>query len=73
VVEEAAAKIAADGPDAVTVNEACSGDIARSAEETGYDYGFTTVMYRGAPLTCTKPEGRGRQRHPGGREHHCQR
>lgn len=59
VVEEAVAKIEADRPDAVTVNEACSGDIARIAEETGYDYRFSTVMYRGAPLACTKPEGRG--------------
>jgi hypothetical protein len=59
VVEEAVAKIEAHAPDAVTVNEACSGDIARIAEETGYDYRFATVMYRGAPLECTKPEGRG--------------
>lgn len=59
VVEEAVANIAAEGPEAKTVNEACSGDIARIAEETGYDYRFTTVMFRGAPLPCTKPEGRG--------------
>ncbi|WP_411374683.1 endonuclease/exonuclease/phosphatase family protein [Arthrobacter sp. MPF02] len=59
VVDEAAAKIETTGPDAVTVNEACSGDIARIAEGTGYDYRFATVMYRGAPLECTKPGGRG--------------
>lgn len=59
VVDEAVGKITAESPDAVTVNEACSGDIARVAAETGYDYRFTTVMYRGAPLPCIKPEGRG--------------
>jgi hypothetical protein len=59
VVEEAVTKVVAANPDAVTVNEACSGDIARIAEETGYNYRFTTVMYRGAPLPCTKPDGRG--------------
>lgn len=59
VVEEAIAKLDAAAPDAVTVNEACSGDIARIAAETGYDYRFSTVMYRGAPLPCTRPEGRG--------------
>jgi hypothetical protein len=59
VVDEAVVKITTEGPDAVTVNEACSGDIARIAEETGYEYRFATVMYRGAPLPCTKPEGRG--------------
>jgi endonuclease/exonuclease/phosphatase family metal-dependent hydrolase len=59
VVEEAVAKISEHHPDAVTVNEACSGDITRIAQETGYDYRFTTVMYRGAPLPCTNPGGRG--------------
>lgn len=59
VVDEAVQKIASEAPDAVTVNEACSGDIARIAEETGYDYRFATVMYRGAPLPCVKPDGRG--------------
>jgi hypothetical protein len=37
VVDEAIATINTEGPDAVTVNEACSGDIARIAEETGCD------------------------------------
>ena len=59
VVEEAIATITTEAPDAVTVNEACSGDIARIAEETGYDYRFATVVYRGESLECTDPEGRG--------------
>ena len=59
VVEEAITTIQEQSPDAVTVNEACSGDIARIAEETGYDYRFATVNYRGAPLQCADPEGRG--------------
>ncbi|GGG71854.1 hypothetical protein GCM10011374_40740 [Kocuria dechangensis] len=59
VVEEAITTIGTHAPDAVTVNEACSGNIARIAEETGYDYRFTTVIYRGAPLECTDPTGRG--------------
>jgi len=59
VVEEAIATIQEHAPDAVTVNEACSGDIARIAAETGYDYRFTTVNYRGAPLECSDPKGRG--------------
>jgi hypothetical protein len=59
VVEEAIATIGTHAPDAVTVNEACSGDIARIAQETGYDYRFTTVIYGGGPLECTNPEGRG--------------
>lgn len=59
VVEEAIATIHAAQPDAVTVNEACSGDVARIAEETGMDFRFATVIYRGAPLPCVDPAGRG--------------
>lgn len=59
VVDEAIAVIEEVAPDAVTVNEACSGDIARIAEETGYDYRFTTIIYGGAPLDCKEPTGRG--------------
>lgn len=59
VVDEAITTIQEQAPDAVTVNEACSGDVARIAEETGYDYRFAVVNYRGTPLSCTDPEGRG--------------
>jgi endonuclease/exonuclease/phosphatase family metal-dependent hydrolase len=59
VVDEAIATINTEAPDAVTVNEACSGDITRIAEETGYDYRFATVIYRGEPFDCTDPHGRG--------------
>lgn len=53
MVEEAITTIQEQAPDAVTVNEACSGDIARIAEETGYDYRFAVVNYRGGP--CRAP------------------
>jgi endonuclease/exonuclease/phosphatase family metal-dependent hydrolase len=46
-------------PDAVTLNEACSGDVERIARETGYDFRFATVIYRGAPLPCRNPGDRG--------------
>ncbi len=59
VVEEAIAKIQQTRPDAVTLNEACSGDVARIAAATGYDYRFSTVIYRGAPLPCRNPPERG--------------
>lgn len=59
VVDEAIERIEATDPDAVTLNEACSGDVERIAEETGYDVRFSTVIYRGAPLPCRDPEGRG--------------
>lgn len=38
---------------------ACSGDIDRIASETGYHAAFATVIYRGAPLPCRNPGGRG--------------
>lgn len=59
VVDEAVDKIQAQQPDAVTLNEACSGDVERIAEETGYDQRFSVVIYGGAPLPCKTPEGRG--------------
>ncbi|WP_050669659.1 endonuclease/exonuclease/phosphatase family protein [Luteipulveratus halotolerans] len=59
VLDEAAAVIERNSPDAVTVNEGCSGDAATLAERTGYHVAFTTVIYRGAPLPCVKPTGRG--------------
>ncbi len=59
VVDEAIDKIAATQPDAVTLNEACSGDVERIAAETGYDHRFAVVIYNGAPLPCRNPTGRG--------------
>src|SRR4051794_28520187 len=60
VVEEAVGRIREAHPDAVTVNEACRGDVARIARRTGYHLRFSTVIYRGAPLRCVRPGGRGR-------------
>ncbi|MGH3356365.1 MAG: hypothetical protein ACRDOJ_10740 [Nocardioidaceae bacterium] len=59
VVEEAIGVVTARKPNAVTFNEACSGDIARIAEETGYHTRFATVMHRGRPLRCVNPGRRG--------------
>lgn len=59
VVDEAITKIRDTRPSAVTLNEACSGDVERIARETGYASAFTTVIYRGAPLECKTPTGRG--------------
>jgi endonuclease/exonuclease/phosphatase family metal-dependent hydrolase len=46
-------------PDAVTLNEACSGDAARMAGSTGYHLRFSTVIYHGKPFPCINPGGRG--------------
>jgi endonuclease/exonuclease/phosphatase family metal-dependent hydrolase len=59
VVDEAIDKTLDTRADAVTLNEACSGDVERIARETGYDYRFATVIYRGAPLPCRNPGERG--------------
>lgn len=59
VVEEATGVIAARRPFAVTFNEACRGDIARIAKETGYHLRFATVTHDGQPLRCVNPAGRG--------------
>ena len=59
VVEEAVARIREVGPDAVTVNEACRGDVARIARRTGYHLRFSRVIYRGERLRCVRPGGRG--------------
>ncbi|HKN92770.1 MAG TPA: endonuclease/exonuclease/phosphatase family protein [Thermoleophilaceae bacterium] len=59
VLDEAAARIRQSRPDAVTVNEACRGDIARIARETGYHFRFSRVIYLGKPLPCIHPTGRG--------------
>ncbi len=58
-VQEAVAQIREARPDAVTVNEACSGDVARIARQTGYHLRFSRVIYYGKPLPCIKPGGRG--------------
>ena len=59
IVDEAIDVINAHHPNAVTVNEACSGDIARIAQETGYHMRFATVLINAAPLECRTPGGRG--------------
>jgi endonuclease/exonuclease/phosphatase family metal-dependent hydrolase len=59
VVEEAVARIRAARPDAITFNEACRSDVARIARQTGYHLRFSRVIYRGEPLRCVRPGGRG--------------
>ncbi len=59
-VDDAAARIRAARPDAVTVNEACHGDVARIARKTGYHLRFSTVRTAAGPLRCVRPGGRGR-------------
>ena len=59
VVNEAIARIRAARPDAVTFNEACSGDVALIARRTDYHWRFSTVIYYGKPLACIRPGGRG--------------
>ncbi|MGF9754545.1 phosphatidylinositol-specific phospholipase C/glycerophosphodiester phosphodiesterase family protein [Microvirga sp. 0TCS3.31] len=59
VVDEAVAAIVSQDAEAVSLNEACSGDAAEVARRTGYHVRFAPVIYRGAELPCVKPEGRG--------------
>jgi endonuclease/exonuclease/phosphatase family metal-dependent hydrolase len=59
VVEEAAARIRAAHPDAVTLNEACGGDVTLIATRTGYHARFSKVIYGDKPLPCIRPGGRG--------------
>ncbi|WP_299038614.1 endonuclease/exonuclease/phosphatase family protein [uncultured Pseudokineococcus sp.] len=59
VLDEAVLRVREHAPDAVSLNEACSGDAERLGEQTGYEVAFTTVVYGGAPLPCRTPEGRG--------------
>jgi endonuclease/exonuclease/phosphatase family metal-dependent hydrolase len=59
VLGEAVARIRAAQPDAVTLNEACRGDVARIARRTGYQLRFSRVIYRGERLRCVRPGGRG--------------
>jgi endonuclease/exonuclease/phosphatase family metal-dependent hydrolase len=46
-------------PDAVTLTEACSGDVAQIARRTGYNLRFSKVIYYGKPFACIRPGGRG--------------
>jgi endonuclease/exonuclease/phosphatase family metal-dependent hydrolase len=59
VVNEAITRIREARPDAVTFNEACSGDVALIAQRTGYHLRFSKVIYNGKPLPCEQPDGRG--------------
>jgi endonuclease/exonuclease/phosphatase family metal-dependent hydrolase len=58
-VDDAVARIREAHPDAVTLNEACRGDVALIARRTGYHLRFSRVIYRGEPLPCVRPGGRG--------------
>lgn len=58
-VTEAINRVRRLHPDAVTVNEACSGDVALIARRTGYHARFSRVIYNGKPLACIHPSGRG--------------
>src|SRR4051812_48723094 len=58
-VKEAVARIREVRPDAVTVNEGCRRDAARIARRTGLHLRFARVIYRGVPLRCVDPGGRG--------------
>jgi endonuclease/exonuclease/phosphatase family metal-dependent hydrolase len=58
-VKEAAARIRQRHPDAITLNEACRGDVWRIARRTGYHVRFSRVIYLGKPLACINPGGRG--------------
>jgi endonuclease/exonuclease/phosphatase family metal-dependent hydrolase len=58
-LKEAVARIREAGPDAVTVNEACRGDIERIGRRTGYHVRFSRVIYGGERLRCVRPDGRG--------------
>ena len=59
VVHEATARIRQARPDAVTINEACQGDVALIARRAGYHARFSKVPYRGRLLQCVRPGGRG--------------
>lgn len=57
--EDVVARIRETRPDAVTLNEACSGDVAMIARRTGYHLRFSRVIYNDNRLPCIKPLGRG--------------
>jgi hypothetical protein len=58
-VRDAVARIRETHPDAVTLNEVCSGDVALIARQAGYHRRFSRVIYNDKPLPCIKPGGRG--------------
>jgi endonuclease/exonuclease/phosphatase family metal-dependent hydrolase len=58
-VDEAVARIRDARPDAVTVNEACGGDVEEIARRTGYHLRFSPVNYLGKRLHCAHPGARG--------------
>jgi endonuclease/exonuclease/phosphatase family metal-dependent hydrolase len=58
-VAEATSVIRRTQPDAVTLSEACRGDVSQIAQQTGYHMQFSSVLYRGALLNCAHPGGRG--------------
>jgi endonuclease/exonuclease/phosphatase family metal-dependent hydrolase len=59
VLNEAVARIRQADPDAVTFNEACSGDAQLIARRTGYHLRFSRVIYYGRLLHCIRPGSRG--------------
>jgi endonuclease/exonuclease/phosphatase family metal-dependent hydrolase len=59
VIREAITVIRGHRPDAVTLNEVCSHDVARVARRTGYHRRFSSIDYGGRPLPCRAPSGRG--------------
>jgi endonuclease/exonuclease/phosphatase family metal-dependent hydrolase len=59
VVDEAAAQVMTQEPEAVTLNEACRGDAADLARRTGYRMRFAAVRVGGAPIPCVDPGRRG--------------
>jgi endonuclease/exonuclease/phosphatase family metal-dependent hydrolase len=58
-VQDAVAQIRETHPDAVTLSEACSGDVALIARRTGYHARFARVIYNKKLLPCIEPGGRG--------------
>ena len=58
-IEAAVAEIRQARPDAVTFNEACGGDAARIARQTGYHLRFSSIIYYGKRLPCIKPAAAG--------------
>jgi hypothetical protein len=59
VVEEAINAIRARKPSAASFNEACSGDMHRISQQTGYHMRFAPVLVHGQRLPCVDPAGRG--------------
>jgi len=59
VVDEAVGQVVQQDADAVTLNEACSGDAADIARRTGYRLRFAAILVGGARLPCVEPGDRG--------------